>query len=261
MILPELVDGCNLKCSLCWNRNRDGVGGQMDFAIAEKILDLYGTSKQEIAWFNWGEPMLYKKLEQLSKIVIGTKSSISSNFSLKISEKKIKCLKNFDKIIISISGLNQGTYQIYHQGGILETVEKNIEKLSGIGANRVIFRWLAHKLNQHQKDEAILYAKKLGFEFEFTPITYDVEDLLNDNDNGKFPYNLTEIVSRNRSRCKIINRTPIDIKGNYLLCCATHNVKIGLNIYDKVTSEELVEARKKTEMCKKCHAINGWRIF
>jgi organic radical activating enzyme len=78
MVIAELVDGCQLKCVLCWNRNRARSFKQMELTTVERILNRYG--RQRIDWFNWGEPLLHKGFPIIAKMVRRTKSCISTIF-------------------------------------------------------------------------------------------------------------------------------------------------------------------------------------
>ena len=59
MIVSELVDGCHLRCALCWNRVRKGSFRNMSLKTVEMVLEKYGNEPR-IDWHNWGEPLLHK---------------------------------------------------------------------------------------------------------------------------------------------------------------------------------------------------------
>lgn len=261
MIFAELVDGCNLKCALCWNRKRKASFKQMSLETVQQILDKFRHTGQEIAWFNWGEPLLHKQFIEVADMVAGTNSSISSNFSLPIKKEVFQSFSKFSKIHISLSGLTPEIYNIYHRGGDIEQVKFNIEILSRHKLPRVVLRWLQHPYNVGQEKEAIKYAEKLGMEFEPTRLNCEVEELISGN-TEELEFKLMNMSAKNRhSYCRLLNWIPIDVDGDYTLCCASHNIKIGYHVADNVSKADFIAAKTKTEVCTQCRSKKYWRMF
>ena len=258
MIIAELVDFCNLKCALCWNRNREGSGKQMSLLTIKKIIKRYGNFRQQIAWFNWGEPLLYNEFESFSETIKETKSTTSSNFSLKLSNDKMLALCNFSTVCISLSGMTSDIYNIYNCGGNFDLVIKNVKKLSTIGCKRVILKWQSHRYNNHQFSMACDFAKEIGVGFESIPLVVGVEELIND-----FNHQLITVPKFNniRSHCRLLSWPTIDVDGNYLLCCATHNIEIGYSIDDNIGLKELLIAKEKQPICITCRDKGYWRMY
>jgi hypothetical protein len=179
---------------------------------------------------------------------------------LNVPDSYFDGLQNFETVYISLSGLNQDVYKIYHQKGNFDLVMKNIHKLATYRCRRVVLRWLEHKYNKFQHEQARQFADGLGFQFEPTPLTCEVEELIKGFDNDLLRIPKFKETSDNGS-CRILKWTPIDVDGNYLLCCASHNVKIGFTIDDDVSWRELRRARMKTEVCQKCRENKYWRMF
>jgi len=259
-IIAELVDACNLRCALCWNRNRTGSGKQMSLETAAKILKRYDNPMCEIAWYNWGEPLLHKELETLAEMIgkSDARTIVSSSMSLPISDERLESLHNFDYVCFSLSGMTSDVYNIYHVGGDLGLVMNNLDRLSKLKLNNVKLRWLEHKYNSFQLPLAQDFANSLGFGFSSTKLNCEVEDLV-----GGFNHELLKVPKfpRKEHFCHIQYWDAIDVNGNYLLCCASHNVEIGYSVDDKVSRKELRKARSKTDLCATCRENEFWRMF
>lgn len=259
-IVAELVDACHLRCALCWNKNRTGSGKQMSLDTASKILRRYDDVSYKISWFNWGEPLLYKEFETFAEMAKKTNAIniISSSMSLPVSDERLESLRNFDSVCVSLSGMTPEVYNVYHTNGNFDLVMKNLRRLSQLKLNNVRFKWLTHKYNVFQLTEARRFARVLGFKFSHGDLNCCVEDLV-----GGFDHELLKVPKfpRKQHFCHIRYWTPIDVDGNYLLCCASQNVKIGYSIDDKVSSRELRKAKSKTALCGECDKNEYWRMF
>lgn len=261
MIVAELVDLCQLKCALCWNRNRRGSGKQMSLQTVEKILNRYGDVKnQTIAWFNWGEPLLYKEFVPFTKMIKGTRSCLSSNFSLHIPDSYFDGMYSFETIYVSLSGLTPEIYGIYNVGGNFKLVMENIKRVSENRYRRVVLRWQEHRYNKQFHQQAAEFAASMGFQFESIGLNCEVEELMEGFDHEL----LREPKFRGKSRgkeCRLLYWTVIDVDGNHLLCCTSHNVPIGYHLDDNPTRRMLKRARMNTPMCQKCQELGYWRMF
>lgn len=255
-VFSELVDGCNLKCTLCWNRNRTPSMEQMTLSVVEKIMKRFnGTRNVRYQWFNWGEPLLYGKFYEFSDIVDKARSVISSNFSLKLSDKHFDILKSFRTVIASISGLTEEVYGIYHHGGNFRLVMDNLERLKGF--QNVKVNWIRHRYNTHQDDACREMCVENGFHFSPLYANCEVEDLV---DGFKHELLKTHF-RRNREACGIMPWIPISVHGEYLLCCTTHNVGTGYTIDDNISQEELMKVKMEIPICKTCREREYWRMY
>ena len=255
-VVAELIDFCNLKCTLCWNRNRVPSGKQMSIETVEKVLQKYNHPENEIAWFNWGDPLLYDNLEELSEMVKNSKckTAVSSSLSMRVSDERMESLHNFGTVCVSLSGMTSDVYGIYHRNGNFELVMENLSRMSGM--KNIKLKWLGHKYNEHQKEEAKEYANKMGFKFEVILLNCEVEDHMNG-----FTHELLNTRIKQNRFCRIRYWDLIDTEGNYLLCCASHNVKIGYSIDDNVSRRKLREARSETSLCQRCTEMGYWRMY
>lgn len=255
MIVADIVDTCNLRCTLCWNRNRKGSSKQMELATVEKILNKYRGRR--IDWFNWGEPLLHKDLITISEMVRGTRSCVSTNFSLKLSDDYFDALQNFKIVVVSMSGITSSVYDLYHNLGNFDLVMENIKKLSDKKRTRLLIRWLSHKDNEHQYEQAVKYFGEMGYEVERATLNCEVEELM---EGFEHPY-LKPKVSNRKKQCPIIGRHVIGVDGQYFLCCASHNIPIKISINDNISDEDMINIKMNTNLCQKCQEGKYWRMF
>jgi len=264
-IIAELVDECYLRCALCWNRSRKGSHRQMSLETVGKILKRYDNPIYEIIWYNWGEPLLHRNFEAIAKMIgkSEARNIISSSMSLPLTDERLESLNNFNRINVSLSGMTKDVYKIYHTNGAFDLVMRNIKRLAELKLNQIALIWLSHKHNKFQMPHAQEFANNLNFEFIEQELNCCVEDLVSDFDHEllripKYPYG--------GPSCRIQKWDPIDVDGNYLLCCGSQNVKIGYSIDDTDTTpfprnKVLKEARLKIPLCIECREKEHWRMF
>ncbi len=257
-IMPEIVDGCQLKCALCWNRNRKGTFKQMSLSIIKKVIDRFGKDDLYYSWYNWGEPLLYNQFYDFVEIVKNVKSSISSNFSMELTDRHFTSLSKLWMVIASISGLTKEVYNIYHVGGNFGLVINNIKQL--VGFPQVQINWIKHPNNVHQEEEMKEFCEKNGFIYRGIYANCEVEELI-EGFSHPFLKMSEHYLSRNRENCYLKNWIPISVDGEFLLCNTTHNVGTGFTIWDNITVEELVEVKSNHKLCMECNKNEFWRMF
>lgn len=255
-IIPELVDGCQLKCALCWNRNRTGTFKQMSLKTVEKILETFGR-KNNYFWYNWGEPLLYKEFHEFASLTRRYKNSISSNFSLPISDQVFQDLSKMTELVVSISGMTKEVYNYYHKGGNFDLVMSNIEKIKGF--NNVKIHWIWHKDNKRQYNWSKRWCAENGFQHHIILCNCEIEEAM---EGFTHPYlKLRHFPSEKFVYCKMQRWVPISVDGEYLTCCVSHNVGLGYTIWDNITYDELLQIKRESALCKKCNAGEYWRKF
>jgi len=258
-IIAELVDQCNLKCAVCPTRFRHQTGKQMALSTVEKIVKMYGD--KWIHWYSWGEPLLHKDFFQIARLVVESNSRISTNFSMKLDYEYFKAIRMFKVLTISISGMTQEIYEINHRGGKLDLVMENIDKWLTMRRNPrdTVINWLSHKHNEFQFPLAQEFCKKNSFILNSFPLGCTVEEL-----DAGFEHELMrtpKIIHTERPECKILSWIAIDVDGNYVVCCASQNVKIGFSVDDVISRGALYQARKQTPFCTNCREKELWRMF
>jgi hypothetical protein len=233
----------------------------MELKTVQKILDKYGGVRdQVIGWFNWGEPLLYKEFVPFTKMIKGTRSVISSNFSLHVPDSYFEGMYNFETIYVSLSGLTPDIYKIYNVGGNFDLVMRNIKMVSDCHFRRVVLRWQEHKYNRPFHNEAKAFAESMGFQFEAIGLNCEVEELVDGSDHELLRVPKFRGKSRGEE-CRLLWWTVLDVDGNHLLCCTTHNVPIGPTIDDIIGRRSLRKAKMNTPLCQKCRENGYWRMF
>lgn len=257
-IIPELVDGCQLRCALCWNRNRVGTFKQMELKTVEKVLEVFG-SRGRYYWYNWGEPLLYKNFHEFVAVTHGYRTSISSNFSLPLTDQHFDDLSKLNQITVSMSGLTADVYNIYHRGGNFELVMGNINRLIGF-PNQIRINWLIHPGNIKQVPYAMEWCEKSGFVWGGFHANCEVEEAM-EGFTHPFLKKPRQYSSRKFVHCKVQRWVPISVDGEYLLCCTSHNVKTGYTIWDNLEYDELRQIKMDMPFCKACYQKGCWRMF
>lgn len=167
----EPTNFCNLKCPEC----PSGTGAltrQLGFLSVDsfrKIIDQITETGFYVQLFFQGEPYLNKQLHDMiayaqSKNVY---ISVSTNGNL-ISEKNIDKLMEHipDKIIFSLDGLDEESYQNYRVGGTFKQADEALKLLTDT-KRRLNFKkpfvelqFIVMKQNEHLLDEVRIYSKK-----------------------------------------------------------------------------------------------------
>jgi radical SAM protein with 4Fe4S-binding SPASM domain len=167
----EPTTSCNLSCPECPSglKSFTRPTGNLDYTFYKKTIDEIGYKLIYLYFYFQGEPYLHPKFLELVKYAsqkkIYTVTSTNAHF---LTERKAKetIESGLDRILISIDGTTQETYEQYRIGGSLEKVIEGTKNL--VKAKRemnsptphIIFQFLVVKPNEHQISEV----KKLGLE-------------------------------------------------------------------------------------------------
>ena len=167
----EPTNFCNLKCPEC----PSGTGeltrplGFLSVDNFKKIIDEICDTGFYVQLFFQGEPYLNKKLNEMIEYAQRKNIyvSISTNGNL-ISAKNIDVLVEHlpDKIIFSLDGLDEESYQNYRVGGTFKQADEALRLL--VEAKRklklkkpfVELQFIVMKQNEHSLDEVKTYSKK-----------------------------------------------------------------------------------------------------
>lgn len=132
----EPVNYCNLQCSGCWvpGKQKHTKNKPMLMETFKVNIDSVKDTLILLMLQMSGEPFLHKSIFEMiryasdNNIIVWT----STNGSYKTDEDwghKVVDSK-LDTLYISISGINQMTYELYHQGGSIQNVKENIKKIN-----------------------------------------------------------------------------------------------------------------------------------
>lgn len=262
MVVPELVDGCQMSCELCWNHDRRGSMENMSLETIRKIIEKHGHVLG--CWYNWGEPTLHKNFVEVSNLIKQqAQSYISTNLSLSLSDEYLRALLNYTRVYVSVSGITKEVYDIYNKGGNFDQVFSNLDKLiqfkkDSNSSTFIILRFERHQFNEHQYDAVLNFCTDKGILFEPIHLSCEVEK----NMKG-FMHDLLRKPQFNdaQNSCALLGQFPIGIDGIYLLCCASRNVKLSYSVYDNITMEDLIEDRDNNTFCKNCREQGLFKAY
>ncbi len=169
----EPTTACNLGCPECPSGLKQFTRptGKLNLDLHEKMLDQLSRSVFYINYYFQGEPFLHPNFLELirsaKKRKVYTATSTNAHF---IDEAKAKEIveSGLDRLIISIDGLTQETYENYRVNGRLDKVIAGTKYL--VEAKRkansqtphLIFQFLAVKPNEHEIPEVFSLGEKIG---------------------------------------------------------------------------------------------------
>jgi len=169
----EPTTACNLGCPECPSGLKQFTRptGRLDLDVHENMLNQLGRQLFYINYYFQGEPFLHPEFLTLIRAAhrrkIYTATSTNAHF---ITEKKAEEIvaSGLDRMIISIDGLTQETYEQYRVRGKLEKVIKGTEQM--VAAKKrlksktphLIFQFLVVRPNEHEVDDVFILGKKMG---------------------------------------------------------------------------------------------------
>jgi radical SAM protein with 4Fe4S-binding SPASM domain len=217
-----------------------------------------------------------------SKKGIYTATSTNAHF-LRDEESKNTVISGLDRLVISIDGTSQDTYESYRVGGSLDKVvegTKNIlrwKKTLGSKTPHVIFQFLVVKPNEHQIPEVYALADELGvdqvmlktaqiYDYENGSELIPVQDQYSRyrrNSNGRY-----ELKNGLYNECwKMWHSCVITWDGKVVPCCFDKDAHYVLGDLNTQSFEEiwtskkysefrtsLLRSRSEIDICKNCTA-------
>lgn len=195
----EPTTSCNLRCPECPSglRQFSRPIGMLEPAFFRSTIDSVYKDLIYLTFYFQGEPYLNPHFLEMVKYAStkGIYTSTSTNAHYLNKEQARKTVESgLDRLIISIDGTTQETYQQYRVGGILQKVidgTKHIieaKKTLNSHTPHVVFQFLVVKPNEHQLQDVERLAEELGVdEVVFkTAQVYDFEQ-----GNPLIPHNET----------------------------------------------------------------------
>jgi radical SAM protein with 4Fe4S-binding SPASM domain len=169
----EPTTSCNLRCPECPSGLRSFTRpiGMLEPEFFKKTIDEIKSHLVYLTFYFQGEPYLNPNFLDMVKYASDKKifTSTSTNAHYLNPEQAEKTvLSKLDRLIISIDGATQQTYEQYRVGGNLDKViegTKNIiaakQKLNSLTPH-VVFQFLVVKPNEHELDDIQKLANDLG---------------------------------------------------------------------------------------------------
>ncbi len=282
----EPTTSCNLRCPECPSglRSFTRPTGMLEKSLFQSTIDEISDTLMYLTFYFQGEPYLHNDFLEMVNYASrkGIYTATSTNAHYLTKDKALKTVKSgLDRLIISIDGTTQETYEKYRVGGNLEKVlegTRNIvmaKKESGSKTPHVIFQYLVVKPNEHQIDEVKKLAHNLGVdEVKFkTAQVYDYEngnELIPDSDKYSRYLKNTDgtfsIKNKLVDHCwKMWHSCVITWDGLVVPCCFDKDAEYRMGELSKMNFKEiwqsqsyqnfrnsLIKSRSEIEMCKNC---------
>ncbi len=171
----EPTTACNLGCPECPSglKKFTRATGKLDVDFHRKILNSVGNQVFYINYYFQGEPFLHPQFLELIKDAkkqsIYTSTSTNAHF---IDENKAEEIVNsgLDRLIISIDGLTQETYEKYRVHGnlskVLEASKLLVEAKKKLKSKtpHLIFQFLVVHQNEHEVKDVFNLANELNID-------------------------------------------------------------------------------------------------
>jgi radical SAM protein with 4Fe4S-binding SPASM domain len=282
----EPTTACNLGCPECPSGLKlfTRKTGNLKNELNNKIIDELYKKLLYINYYFQGEPfinpLIFDFIKKAHSKKIYTSTSTNAHFLTPINAQKT-IESGLDRLIISIDGTSQETYELYRINGSLEKViegTKNIitaKKQLKSKTPHIIFQFLVVKHNEHEIENAITLSKELGVnEIRFkTAQVYDYKNgnsLIPENDkysryklnnNGEY-----ELKNKLYNHCwRMWSSSVITVDGKLAPCCFDKDAKYKIgdlknssfnsiwksNAYNKFRTL-ILSNRKEIDICQNC---------
>ena len=290
----EPTTSCNLRCPECPSGLRafSRPTGMLKKDFFSETIDQISKDLTYLVFYFQGEPYLntdfLNMVEYASSKKIYTATSTNAHY-LNDAAAKRTVESGLDRLIISIDGTTQDTYQQYRVGGKLDKVLEgaaNVVKWKKELKSRtpfIIFQFLVVRHNEHQIDEVKALAKKIGVD-QVRLKTAQVYDYENDpnklipvnakysrykkNKEGKMEYR-----GNNANHCWRLWHDPvITWDGAVVPCCFDKDAQHKLGDLKNQSFKELwhngnysqfrskvLQSRKNIDICANCsEGVKVW---
>lgn len=289
----EPTTSCNLRCPECPSglRSFTRPTGMLDQNLFRSVIDHLTPTLSYLTFYFQGEPFLHPQFLEMVQYAslkgIYTSTSTNAHY-LKEDTAKATVTSALDRLIISIDGTSQDSYESYRVGGSLEKVvegTKNVlrwKKELKSKTPHVIFQFLVVKPNEHQIPGVRSLANELGVDQVVlkTAQIYDYEqgsDLIPTQDRysryRKTKDGSYEIKNKLLNECwKMWHSCVITWDGKVVPCCFDKDAHFVLgdltkNSFNEIWTGEkynrfrasLLRSRSEIEICKNCtEGTNVW---
>jgi len=282
----EPTTSCNLRCPECPSglRSFKRPTGMLDVDLFRDVIDQLASSLNYLTFYFQGEPFLHPQFLEMVKYASGngiyTATSTNAHF-LKDEDAKAAVLSSLDRLIISIDGTTQDTYESYRIGGSLDKVLEGTKSIlywkKKLKSNtpHVVFQFLVVKPNERQIPEVYKLAHELGVDQVVlkTAQIYDFKNgsqLIPDQDRysryRKNEEGSYSIKNKLENHCwKMWHSCVITWDGKVVPCCFDKDAQHALGDLTRNSFAEiwngksygefrsaLLRSRSEIEICKNC---------
>jgi radical SAM protein with 4Fe4S-binding SPASM domain len=289
----EPTTACNLGCPECPSglKKFSRPTGNMKAETNRQIIDAIARRGLYVNFYFQGEPFIHPQFLELVKYARSKKlyTATSTNAHFLNSEMARKTVESgLDRLIVSIDGTTQETYEQYRKNGELKKVlegTQNIldwKKRLNSSTPYVIFQMLVVRPNEHQVENARQMAAEMGVdEIRFkTAQVYDYKNghaLIPGNENysryQKQQDGTYTIKNKLENQCwRMWQGCVFTWDGSVVPCCfdkdAEHKLgNIRENDFKTVWKspvyndfrQNILKSRKKIDICKNCS--EGTKVF
>jgi radical SAM protein with 4Fe4S-binding SPASM domain len=282
----EPTTSCNLRCPECPSglRSFSRPTGMLNETFFKKIVDQIHRDLLYLTFYFQGEPYLNPRFLDMIRYAHGknifTTTSTNAHY-LNDANARATVESGLDRLIISLDGSTQETYESYRIGGDLEKVltgTRNIVKWKkelGSAVPHLVFQFLVVKPNEHQILEVQKLASAIGVD-EIKFKTAQVYNYTNGNplipDTSKYSrYRKTAdgtwtLKNKLENHCwKLWHAPVITWDGVVVPCCFDKDAKHAMGdlkesdfkdvwrgeAYGRFRSS-ILRSRKEIDICKNC---------
>jgi len=260
---------CNLNCPGCFTgRGKKGMTkGFLKFDDFKKFINKNSWFISTIYLSNWGEiffnPEIFKIIEyaKAKDIYIYADTNLNhfnDDFARQIVTSKI------DKLIISVDGTSNESYQKYRRGGNFETVISNIKKINNYKKQlnskkpELVWKFIVFQHNQNQIEEAKKLARDLNMSFRLdsnclleqaglvTDINIGDPIIMQSTDLSREKYTENDTVFCHQ----LWHQPAINYNGNMLGCCMIFDEKYSLGNVFKNSFFKVYNSKKMRNLRK-----------
>ena len=278
----EPTTACNLRCPMCVSGTRSFTRpvGRMRPETFQKIVDEAAPYLSYLIFYFQGEPYLNPDFTDMVRYAADRNVFVATStnahfFDEETAEKTVK--SGLGKIVVSLDGLSQETYEQYRVGGNFETAATGVRKL--VEAKRrlksetpfVELQFIVFSHNESEIGRVQTFGKELGADKTVlkTAQIYDFEA-----QGGFVPrserfsrYRDGKIKSKLENRCRRLWRgAEITWDGRVVPCCFDKNAEHVAGVFPKSSLRDiwlhspqylafrktLLQGRKSIEMCGNC---------
>ena len=169
----DVSSACNLRCPLCPTgmRRKGARPAMMPMETFERVLHELGPFIYDMHLYNWGESLLNPHIAEMAALAHGRgiATHISTNGNhMPPGLARDLVESGLDRLVFSIDGASQETYQHYRAGGNLQRVLTNVRSVldarrgAGRRTPRVVWQFLTMRHNQHEIGDVKRRAREIG---------------------------------------------------------------------------------------------------